>query len=158
MKSSAWLDSGINVMYARMYVLRFPKENIDQPIICNLVKEYDIEFNILKADILLQQEGLMVLELMGQHKANVEKGIKYLRDVGVKVERLITSIRRDDEKCYQCGACTGICPTGALNIKRPEMEVLFIPEKCTACGLCIQVCPVRAMEICLDRDITSIAA
>ena len=140
-------------MYTRIYVLRFPKENIDQPIICNLVKEYDIDFNILKADILLQQEGLMVLELMGQHKANVEKGIKYLRDVGVKVERLITSIRRDDDKCFQCGACTGICPTGALHIQRPDMAVLFDPDKCSGCGLCVNICPVRAMEVSLDHSI-----
>jgi ferredoxin len=38
------------------------------------------------------------------------------------------------------------------------MEVLFDPDKCTACGLCVQVCPARAMEICLDRDIKSLAA
>ena len=138
-------------MYKRIYILRFPKENIDQPIICQLAKKFDVEFNILKADIYLQQEGLIVLELSG-HKKNVQKGLAYIREQGVDVESQLTSIRRDDEKCYQCGACTGICPTGALHIKRPEMEILFDPEKCTACGLCVPVCPVRAMEICLDKS------
>jgi ferredoxin len=139
-------------MNTRLYVLKFPKEVIDQPIICNLTKKYDVEFNILKATILMQQEGVMVLELIG-HKSNVTKGIKYLKDLGVTVQSMAGNIRRDDEKCYQCGACTGICPTGALALRRPAMEVIFAPEKCTACGLCVSVCPARAMEVSLNGDI-----
>lgn len=136
-------------MYNRMYLLRFQKESIDQPIIYNLVKHYDIEFNILKADIFLQQDGLMVLELSG-HKKNVQAGISYLKKQGVSVESLATVVNRDEEKCFQCGACTGLCPTGALAVKRPEMSVPFDPEKCTGCGLCVTVCPVRAMSVSLD--------
>lgn len=140
-------------MNTRIYVLRFPKEVIDQPIICNLVKKYDVEFNILKATILLQQEGVMVLQLKG-HKENVKKGLAYIKKLGVKVETLAGSIHRDDEKCYQCGACTGICPTGALHTHRPDMEIIFDPDKCTACGLCVQVCPARAMEVSVDHKVT----
>ena len=139
-------------MYNRIYVLKFPKDTIDQPIICKLVKEYDVEFNILKADINLQQEGLIVLTLIG-HKANVEKGLGYLTSVGVQVERVAAGTRRDDEKCFQCGACTGVCPTGALSVSRPEMAVPFDPEKCSGCGLCVPVCPVRAMAVCLDESV-----
>lgn len=139
-------------MNTRIYVLRFPKEVIDQPIICNLVRKYDVEFNILKATILLQQEGVMVLQLKG-HKENVKKGLAYIKKLGVKVETLAGSIHRDDEKCYQCGACTGICPTGALHIHRPDMEIIFDPDKCTACGLCVQVCPARAMEVSVDHKV-----
>ena len=139
-------------MSTRIYLLRFPKEVIDQPIICNIIKKFDVEFNILKATILLQQEGVMVIEFRGL-KPNVKKGIAYLKDVGVKVQSMAGSIRRDDEKCYQCGACTGICPTGALYIERPEMAVLFDADKCTACGLCVAVCPARAMEVSLNGDI-----
>jgi ferredoxin len=137
-------------MNSRIFVLKFPKEKIDQPIICKLVKNYGVEFNILKADINLQQEGLLVLELIG-HKARIKEGLDYLRAVGVQVERVAAGIRRDDEKCFQCGACTGICPTGALSISRPEMAVLFAPDRCTGCGLCVPVCPVRAMHVCLDQ-------
>lgn len=141
-------------MFAQIYVLRFPKVVIDQPIICNLVKKFDIEFNILQATILLQQEGLMVIELMG-HKTKVKSSIAYLKEMGVQVEKMTAVIRRDYDKCYQCGACTGICPTGALYIQRPEMAVLFDPEKCTGCGLCVTLCPVRAMEVSLNRTIRS---
>jgi len=138
-------------VYTRIYLLRFPKEITDQPIICQLAKQYDTEFNILKATILPQHQGVMVLELKG-HKSNVNKGLKFLKGLGVKVESLATSISRDEEKCYQCGACTGICPTGALYIRRSDMAVLFVPEKCSGCGLCVTLCPVRAMEVSLDRN------
>ncbi|MCX5874770.1 MAG: 4Fe-4S binding protein [Deltaproteobacteria bacterium] len=139
-------------MNTRIYVLKFPKEVIDQPIISNLVKKYDLEFNILKATILLQQEGVMVLEFLG-HKANVKKGIAYLNEMGVSVKSMAGNIHRDDEKCYQCGACTGVCPTGALSLHRPDMAVLFDEEKCTACGLCVSVCPARAMEVSLNGNV-----
>jgi ferredoxin len=144
-------------MNTRIYILKFPKEVIDQPIISNLVKKYDLEFNILKATILLQQEGVMVLEFLG-HKANVKKGIAYLNEMGVSVKSMAGNIRRDDEKCYQCGACTGVCPTGALSLHRPDMAVLFDEEKCTACGLCVSVCPARAMEVSLNGSVAELAA
>jgi ferredoxin len=138
-------------MNSRIYVLRFPKEITDQPIICQLVRQFDIEFNILQATILPQHEGVMVLEIRGL-KPNLKEGMAYLRERGVEVERLATGIRRDEEKCFQCGACTGVCPTGALSIRRKDMAVLFEPEKCSGCGLCVTVCPVRAMEVSLDRQ------
>lgn len=139
-------------MNTKIYVLKFPKEVIDQPIMSNLVRKYDLDFNILKATILLQQEGVMVLEFLG-HKANVKKGIAYLNEMGVTVKSLAGNIRRDDEKCYQCGACTGICPTGALSLHRPDMAVLFDEGKCTACGLCVSVCPARAMAVSLNGSV-----
>ena len=137
-------------MYTRIYILRFPKDIVDQPIISRLVKQFDIEFNILKATILPQHEGLMILELRGQ-KENIKKGLTYLKGLDVTAESIATSIHRDDEKCFQCGACTGICPTGALSLQRPEMAVIFDAEKCSGCGLCVAVCPVKAMEVSLDK-------
>jgi L-aspartate semialdehyde sulfurtransferase ferredoxin len=139
-------------VFTQIYILRFPKDTSDRPFIYQLVKEYDIEFNILKADILLQREGVMILELKGSSKNNVKAGLDYLRSLGVQVERLAARIRRDDEKCFQCGACTGICPAGALFIRRPSMEVVFDPQKCTGCSLCVPVCPVRAMEVSLAEE------
>jgi L-aspartate semialdehyde sulfurtransferase ferredoxin len=139
-------------VYTQIYILRFPKDTSDQPYIYRLVKEYDIEFNILKADILLQREGLMIIELKGSSKTNVKAGLDYLRQLGVKTERLAARIHRDDENCFQCGACTGVCPVGALAIRRPEMSVVFDAEKCTGCGLCVPICPVRAMAVSLNDN------
>jgi ferredoxin len=95
---------------------------------------------------------MMILEIKGATKEGVKAGLDYLRGHGVRVQRLAARIGRDEKKCFQCGACTGICPSGALSISRPTMEVLFDPERCTGCDLCVPVCPVRAMEISLDRD------
>ena len=139
-------------MYTQIYVLRFPKDTSDQPFIYRLVKEYDIEFNILKADILLQREGIMIIELEGSTKANVVAGLDYLKGMGVKIERLATRIRRDDSSCFQCGACTAVCSSGALSIERPSMAVVFDVEKCTGCSLCVPICPVRAMAVFLNDD------
>lgn len=137
-------------MYTRIYFLRFPKETCDKPIIYYLVKRFDVEFNILKADILPQREGIMIIELKGSRE-NVKESLTYLKDLGVKVEKLAGKIRRDEDKCFQCGACTGVCPVAALFIHRPDMSVIFAPEKCTGCGLCVTVCPVRAMEVSFDE-------
>uniref|UniRef100_A0A7V4G7Z1 4Fe-4S dicluster domain-containing protein n=1 Tax=Desulfobacca acetoxidans TaxID=60893 RepID=A0A7V4G7Z1_9BACT len=138
-------------MHAEMLVLRFTKEVVDQPIIFRLVKDYDLEFNLLKATITPGQEGLIVMELRG-HPKNFRRGIKYLKDAGVKVQRMAHEVWRNDEVCFQCGACTALCPTGALHIKRPDMEVRFDPEKCSACELCCVVCPARAMEVKINRQ------
>lgn len=138
-------------MYDHIYVLRFPKITCDKPMIYQLSKKYDVEFNILKADILPQREGMMILELKGP-KAIVRSSVDFLKSFGVVVKRLAASIYRDDDKCFQCGACTGICPVDALSIDRQTMAVLFDPEKCTGCSLCVPVCPVRAMEVSLGPD------
>lgn len=139
-------------MYTQIYILKFPKDTSDQPFVYKLVKDYDLEFSILKADILLQREGVMILELKGSSKTSVKAGLDFLRGLGVRVEKLAARIRRDDSKCFQCGVCTGVCPSGALHISRPLMEVVFAADRCTGCSLCVPICPVRAMEMALDRD------
>lgn len=142
-------------MHRRIYVFRFPKEIVDQPIVCELVKRFTLDFNILKATILPLHDGLMVLELRG-HEQNVKEALTYVRELGVKAERMATEIRRDEEECYQCGACTGICPTAALHIRRDDMAVLFDPELCSGCGLCVAVCPARAMDVSLNGAVSNL--
>jgi ferredoxin len=134
-------------MAARKIILTFPKDKIDQPIVYKLIKDYSLAFNILKASITPDQEGHMALELSGDN-AEIEKGIKYLKEQGVEVQLLSKDIRVDWDKCVQCGACVAICPTAALYIKdKKTMEVAFDPEKCIACELCIRPCPPRAIEV-----------
>lgn len=139
-------------MYSRMLVLRFSKDIVDKPIISSLVRDYGLTFNILKAQIFPRKEGMLVMELRGARR-DFEKGIQYLEKSGVNVEPVAQGIRRDDERCYQCGSCTAVCPTGALHIKRPDMEVLFESERCSACELCVKTCPVRAMIVTFDKTL-----
>lgn len=137
-------------MYSKILTLRFSRQIVDEPIVVNLVKKFDLTFNILKATIYPRREGLMVLELSG-HRKNFQRGVRYLKSLGVKVESIGQDIKRDDIKCFQCGACTAVCPTGALFIQRPEMEVIFNKEKCSGCEWCVPACPARAMEVKFDK-------
>jgi ferredoxin len=138
-------------VYRRIYYIRYPKEISEKPIIYHLIKEYDVEVNILRANILPQREGILIIELAG-NKANINAGLEYLGKLGVSSERLATRIRRDDERCFQCGACTGVCPVGALYIRREDMAVMFDADKCTGCNQCVLICPVRAMEMSLGEE------
>jgi len=125
-------------------VLRFGSDISDKPIIYRLVKDYDLLINIVKANVNPQKEGTMVLEITGEQ---VEGGMEYLRKIGVQVQPLTQEIVRNEDKCTMCGSCTAICPTGALFIDRPSMEVRFDGDNCVVCHLCLKICPVRAMEV-----------
>ena len=72
-----------------MLSLRFPKTIVNEPIAVNLVKKFDLSFNILKATIYPREEGFMVLELSG-HRKNFQRGVRYLKSLGVKDSLLLT--------------------------------------------------------------------
>ena len=129
-------------------VLHFPTRLVDQPIIYKLVKEYDLVLNVLKASIMPNEEGRMVLELSGT-RDNYDKGIKFLQTTGVKIQSLGQDIIRNDERCTQCGACVTVCPSGALVVDHKNRMVKFDSAECTACELCVLACPPRAMEVYL---------
>ena len=133
-------------MYSKILVLRFPPTVVEKPIVCHLTKDYDLIFNILNATILPRKEGVMVLELSGTRK-NFREGLKYLNAQGVQVQNASQEVKRNIQKCTHCGACTAVCPTGALSIHRPEMSVDFDQKKCSICELCVPACPTRAMEV-----------
>lgn len=133
-------------MYSRKIIIRYSPDIVDEPIAYQLVKKYDLTFNILKARILPKREGVMVLELSGL-KENFDNGIRFLKEKGLRVEPLSKSVRQNMDRCVHCGACTSFCTTRALYFDRESMKVLFDPEKCNGCELCVRACPVRAMEV-----------
>ena len=133
-------------VYSKILILRFPKTVVQKPIVYHLTKDYGLVFNILNAAILPRKEGVMALELSGTKK-NFKDGVKFLKAQGVHVKNASQEIKRDNNKCTDCGACTAVCPTGALAVQRPEMTVVFDQEKCSVCELCVPACPPRAMEI-----------
>jgi len=134
------------MVVSKRIVLRFPKRLVERPIIYRLVKDYDLEFNILKASITPEQEGVMVLQLKG-NQTEYDKGIDFLIKAGVKIQSLSQDVTRNDERCTHCGACITVCPTGAFSLEPKTRLVVFDNQKCIACGLCIPACPPRAMEV-----------
>lgn len=133
-------------MLTKRIVLHFPHRLVDQPIVYKLVKDYDLQFNILKASVTPEEEGLMVLGLTGT-KENYDKGIKYLKNCGLKIQSLSQDVTRDEDKCTDCGVCVASCPTEALVVDPKTRKVIFNNEKCIACEICLKICPTRAMEI-----------
>lgn len=127
-------------------VLHFPKDMVAKPIVYRLVKDYDLEFNILKAEVNPEEEGVMVLELAGSDEG-YKKGIEYLKKEGLTVELLSRDISLDKTKCVDCSICIPLCPTEALVKDNQTQEVEFVKEKCIACGMCLRACPYGAIKI-----------
>ncbi len=132
-------------MYSKILFLRFPKTEVRKPVVCELARDFNLTFTILHATVFPRREGMMVLDLSGNEK-DFKKGVKYLKEQGVKVKDAAQEISRDEKHCTQCGACTAICPTGALSVDRNDMSIPFDIEKCSVCQLCIPTCPTRAMK------------
>jgi len=137
-------EDGWSQMPTRRFVLRFGAAIADKPVIYRLVKDYDLVVNILRANVSPQKEGTMVLAVTGDR---CDDGVAYLKGRGVEVQPLDQAIRRADYRCTMCGACTAVCPTGALRIERPSMKVVFDQDQCVVCQICTLACPVRAMEV-----------
>ena len=134
-------------------LLIFRKEIMYKPIIYRIAKDFEIVFNVLEAKIFPKQEGRIILGLTGSD-AQLDETLNYFKNEGVEVQILADMIKRDDQKCVHCGACTAVCRVDALYINRETMEVIFDAEKCVACGLCRLACPVNAMSgTAIDREI-----
>ncbi|CAM2061230.1 L-aspartate semialdehyde sulfurtransferase ferredoxin [Desulfovibrionales bacterium] len=133
----------------KIIILTFPPKISSKPIVCNLIRLFDLTFNILKAQITPRKEGYMTIELSGITE-NYNNGINYLKEHGIGISSAAQNISRNDESCMQCGMCTAICPSDTLTIDWLTRKVLFDKDRCTACGLCTRICPVRAMQIELE--------
>jgi ferredoxin len=134
------------MIVSKKIVLHFPVRLVDRAIVYHLIKDYDLEFNIMKASIIPDAEGLMVIELRGE-QTNYDKGIKFLTETGVRIQSLGQNVLRNEARCTHCGACVTVCPTKAFKLDPATRLISFDDSKCIACGLCLKACPPRAMEL-----------
>ncbi len=132
-------------MASRNILLIFKSNIMYRPVIYRLAKDFDLIFNILEAKILPRKEGRILLELRGDEET-INKSIKFLEDHQVVVERLADRVWREEDNCVHCGACTGLCPSGALSVNASDLKIVFDVEKCVACGMCGLACPFGAMK------------
>ena len=123
----------------------YKKNQIDKPITYELVKKYDVMFNILHADINYGSEGTLITEISGEDN-NVKEALNYLQELGIEYKKYTKSIIRDEEECIDCGACTAVCPSGALTMNSND-ELTFDKDKCLVCELCIPACPINIIDI-----------
>ena len=68
----------------RRVTLVFPQDQIKEPVVFTMAKQYDIMPNIRRARV-TETIGEMLLELEGSDE-NLDKGVKYLESRGIKVE------------------------------------------------------------------------
>jgi ferredoxin len=125
--------------------LRFPRHLVDRPVVYHLIKDYNLELNILKATI-SSEEGHMVLELRGE-RADFDRGIEYLTKTGLIIDTLCREVTRNETRCTDCGACVTVCPANSFTVDPVTREIKFDEETCIVCGLCILSCPLRSMEL-----------
>ena len=50
----------------------------------------------------------------------------------------------DQDTCIGCGACTGVCPTGAIALG-DEGKAECNEDVCIDCCACVGTCPVSAI-------------
>ena len=60
-------------------------------------------------------------------------------------------------ECNFCGACAGMCPSGALkNVRKEEGKQLqFAWACCSGCGLCLEFCRKKALTLVAGRTLES---
>lgn len=126
-------------------ILKFPKAITNQPITYDLIKEYDLRINILKADINYKLEGYLVFDVDGGSK-DIAKALQYLENLGVEADLITNTIAIDHERCVSCGICTGSCAVRALSLDRTSWDLKYTELKCVGCNRCISVCPSRAIS------------
>lgn len=131
---------------SKRLVMHFPPRLVDKAIVSHLVKDFNLDFNILKASVTPGEEGLLVMELTGEREA-YDKGVKYLKNAGVTIQSLSQDVIRNESRCTDCGACITICPTGAFSVDKSTRKVKFDHSKCVVCELCVRACPPRAMDL-----------
>lgn len=124
--------------------LTFPPEKTDKPIVTNLVR-FGLTFNILRAYISPGKTGNMILEVSGSEDS-IGECMQYLEKESIEVKQYTDSVIRYEEKCIHCGACTSVCPSGALMMNKETWELEFMMDKCLLCGHCVRACPARAIK------------
>jgi L-aspartate semialdehyde sulfurtransferase ferredoxin len=132
-------------MATEKLMLQFHTKIIKKPIVYHIVKDFDLEFNILRAEITSDLEGKMLLEIKGP-KEKIAECKAYLVHEGVELREAARGIILDNEACVNCGICVSLCIGKAFYSKEETYEVDFDKEKCILCGLCLNCCPVNAIR------------
>ncbi|MFQ5834738.1 MAG: NIL domain-containing protein [bacterium] len=77
-------------MAKKRVTLTFPQELIKEPVIFRMAKQYDLVPNIRRAKV-TETVGEVTLELSGSEE-DLQRGIKHLEQLGVKVEPVVGDI------------------------------------------------------------------
>jgi len=91
-----------------------------------------------------EEEGYLSLEVTGS-QANIDRAYAFLGGFEVVIQAGNKSVRWDEGRCAQCGACVVHCPTQALSIvDRRTRTIAFCEDNCVECLACVAACPFGA--------------
>jgi ferredoxin len=131
-------------MITKKIYLYFPKSETEKPIVYRLVKEFDLVVNIFRAKVTPEEEGYLSLEVTGTEE-NIDRAFTFLSGFDVVIHAGNKSVRWDESRCAQCGACVVHCPTGSLSIvDRATRTIVFCEDTCVECLACVAACPFGA--------------
>lgn len=127
-------------------LLKFPADQANTPITYELVKQYDLKINILRASINYNMKGSLLMDIEGTSE-NFAKALKYLEHEGIDADFVHPIIRINHDTCVDCGICTSVCASRALTLSDEDASLEFIQERCVGCNLCLKVCPTQSISI-----------
>lgn len=128
------------------FIINFPASQSQEPVIYELIANYGLKVNILKASIDINLQGHMLAEVEGQSD-KISKAFEYLDKAGIEADFIKSTIQRDENKCVDCGLCTAVCGSKALRIGHDtEWKLSYEDNRCVGCNLCIQACPLQAIK------------
>jgi len=115
------------------------------PVAYRLARDFNVAVNIIRAQVAPNQIGKLVVELLGDID-QLDAAIEWMGAQGIAVSLANREILIDEESCVDCGLCTGVCPTEALNLDPTTFRLNFTRSRCIVCEQCIPTCPVQAIS------------
>jgi len=122
--------------------LEFSPKIVNKATISDLMKNYDITFNIHRADI-TPKGGKMLVEISGNQS---KEGVEFLEREGISVSPIKRVVKKDEEKCIDCGACVSLCPVKAITCT-DDWTIEVDDQICIGCDFCTSSCPTRAIKV-----------
>ncbi len=126
--------------------LYYPLTAITIPLVTTLIKKFNLEVNILHANISLNKTGTLIADISGE-ESDIDAALSYIDDQGIQYKLFNRKLIWQEEDCVHCGACTAVCPSDALTMSKETWCLQFDKEKCLVCGLCIKACPLNVMSL-----------
>jgi len=134
----------------KRYALRFSPTLVEQPLVSKLVRTYDVDINILNADVASGRGGKLVVELSGSEEA-LKESVLWLNHTGIVVSEMVKELNFKEDRCINCGACTAVCSPRALFLDK-DWKLVYDPDLCVLCGLCVQACPMQLFSLSNERE------
>jgi hypothetical protein len=118
-------------MAKRKFNLYFRPELVNEPITYALVKDFDLSFNILRAEV-METGGKLLIEVEGK-PAQMTKGVAYLESRGVEVKELKEFVTKESPVA-PTAACA--CPSAQRchRVGRTDWTVKFNLESASLVG------------------------